>query len=73
MNILPLLCQLDEVYHDGNLDTYEQTLQTVAQQVHKLLPGFTVAYAEIYTVGSEREPLGSMRHVLLPLPERNGQ
>jgi len=73
--ILTRLQELDRLYHADtfDLEAYEQTWQIVQQWVRQVFPCFTIAYAEIYTAGSEREPLGSMRHVLLPLPERNGQ
>ena len=61
-----LLSDLDRIYHECSLDTYEQTLQEVEQQVNQMLPGFTIAYAEIATVGSERYLHAGMRHVLLP-------
>lgn len=62
--ILPLLCQLDEVYHT-DLAAYEKQWQLVALQVETLCPGFTLAYGEVYTQGQERIPTGSMRHVLV--------
>ncbi len=68
-NILTSLAQLDSLYFAGNLQAYEQTWLEVTQQIEQTLPGFTLAYAEISNAGEEREPLGSMRHVLLPLPD----
>ena len=64
--ILEALGELDRTYHQDSLAEYEKTWQRVDQQVQQTLPGFTIAYVEIYTAGSDREPLGSMRHVLLP-------
>lgn len=61
-----ILTDLDRLYSSNSLEEYEQTLQKVTQQVETLYPGFTIAYAEIYTAGSERSLHGSMRHVLLP-------
>ena len=72
-DILPLLQDLDRLYCSNTLTEYEQTLQTVAEQVAQTFPGFTIAYAEIYTAGSERYQHGGMRHVLLPQPERKDQ
>ena len=66
-----LLQDLDCLYRSDALAEYEQTLQTAAEQVSQTFPGFTIAYAEIYTVGSDRYAHGGMRHVLLPLPEQN--
>jgi hypothetical protein len=72
MQPIPTLLQdLDRLYRSYSLAEYEQTLQTVEQQVQQLYPGFTIAYAEIATAGAEREPHGGMRHVLLPLHEKN--
>ena len=72
-SILDNLAVLDSLYDAGSLAAYEQAWQSVVQEVHTCLPGFTVAYAEIYTAGYERNAHGGMRHVLLPLSERNGQ
>ena len=69
-HILTSLRELDSLYHTGTLRKYEQTWQTVEQQVQQSFPGFTIAYAEIYTAGAEREAHGGMRHVLLPKPAR---
>jgi hypothetical protein len=71
--ILTLLHELDCCYRSGSLEAYEHNWQIVAAQVNQTFPGFTIAYAEIYTVGSEREAHGGMRHVLLPKPERSTQ
>jgi len=60
-----LLQDLERLYSSDSLREYEQTLQTVAQQVETLFPGFTIAYAEIYTIGEDRQQHGGMRHVLL--------
>ena len=74
MQSIPLyLHELDRLYHESSLAEYEQTLQTYEQQVQQTFPGFTIAYAEIATVGRERDLHGGMRHVLLPQQERNGQ
>ncbi len=70
--ILLLLARLDELYRADNLDAYEQCWQEVCQRIELLFPGFTLAYAEIYTAGQERVAHGSMRHVLLPT-ERNAK
>ena len=66
--LLTRLHDLDTLYHSGSLQAYEQTWQSVEQQVQQTFPGFTIAYAEIHNAGSEREAHGGMRHVLLPQP-----
>lgn len=71
--ILTSLAELDSLYYPGNFQAYEQAWQILCQEVEQTFPGFTIAYAELYNAGSEREPLGSVRHVLAPLPERNAQ
>ena len=68
-DIATLLQELDTLYTATALDEYEEAIRTVEQQVQETFPGFTIAYAEIYTAGADREPLGSMRHVLLPQQE----
>ena len=65
-DILTLLQNLDRLYCSETLSEYEQILHTIEQQVKQTFPGFTVAYAEIYTAGSERYQHGGMRHVLVP-------
>ncbi len=66
-NIPVILKELDRLYHADTLEIYEQTWQRVEQQVRLVLPGFTIAYAEVYLAGLEREAHGGMRHVLFPL------
>ena len=68
-HILIDLQELDRIYRSASIEAYEQTWQSVEQQVQQTFPGFTIAYAEIYTVGSEREAHGGMRHVLLPIKD----
>jgi cystathionine beta-lyase/cystathionine gamma-synthase len=46
------LCELDELYHAAQLSSYENALQKALMQVQQALPGFTIAHAEIYTMGS---------------------
>ncbi len=72
-HILPLLQELDQLYYSDSLEEYEKTLQVVAEQVEQAFPGFTIALAEIYTLGADRDLHGGMRHVLFPRSERNGQ
>jgi hypothetical protein len=67
--ILARLQELDTLYRSFPLAAYEETWQAVAQEVSQQFSGFTVAYAEIYTAGSEREAHGGMRHVLLPIKD----
>lgn len=71
--VLASLRELDCLYQAENLETYEQTWQHVEQIIQHIFPGFTIAYAELYTAGQERTAHGGMRHVLVPLPERNTQ
>jgi hypothetical protein len=65
-HILTQLQELDNLYCSDSFEVYDKTWQTVEQQVQQTLPGFTIAYAEIYNSGNERKALGGMRHVLLP-------
>lgn len=67
--LLTRLQELDTLYHTSSLEAYEQTWQSVEQQVRHMFPGFTIAYAEIYTAGNERRAHGGMRHVLLPIKD----
>jgi|GEM_PF-2162860 len=64
--ILILLHKLDCLYRSDSLAEYEQCWQEATKQVETIFPGFTVAYAEIYTAGQERKANGGMHHVLLP-------
>lgn len=66
------LAELDELYYTASLTLYEATLQRVIAQLEHILPGFTIALAEIYTVGSEHKAHGGMRHVFMPV-ERSAQ
>jgi hypothetical protein len=67
-DILVSLQELDRLYHADALRAYEQTWQTVEQQVRLAFPGFTIAYAEIFTAESERRAQEGMHHVLFPKP-----
>lgn len=69
-HIVLMLHQLDDVYHTGGLETYEQCWQRIASHVAHLYPGFTLAYAEIATAGEDRYSHGGMRHVLVPQQEQ---
>lgn len=62
------LQELDRLYHSDTLAEYETKWQIVAQQIQQEFSGLTIAYAEIFNAGSEREAHGGMRHVLLPKP-----
>lgn len=66
------LQELDELYYTASLALYEATLQLTIAQLEYILPGFTIALAEIYTIGSERETHGGMCHVFMPV-ERSAQ
>jgi hypothetical protein len=69
-DILNSLQELDRLYRADALDfeAYERIWQSVEQQVHLVLPGFTIAYAEVFMAGQVREAHGGMRHVLFPKP-----
>ncbi len=69
--ILTLLQELDLTYHQDSLAEYERKYQAAEHQVRQTLPGFTLAYAEIYTAGSSRSADGRMTHVLLPIPSED--
>lgn len=58
--------ELDELYYTAPLALYEATLQLAIAQLERILPGFTIAFAEIYTAGAERRALGGMCHVVMP-------
>ncbi len=66
-DILVSLQELDRLYGSSSLTEYESMWQSVEQQVRFVLPGFTIAYAEVYMAGQERQAHGGMRHVLFPL------
>ena len=68
-HILTSLLELDRLYHEDSLDAYENLWQETARLVRQTLPGFTIAYAELYNSGIDRKPDGSLRHVLLPKPQ----
>ena len=72
LNIAQQLEELDELYYTASLTLYEATLQLEIAQLQHILPGFTIAFAEIFTVGAEREQHGGMRHVFIPI-ERSAQ
>ena len=60
------LYELDELYYTAPLAIYESALQSAINQLEQAFPGFTVAFAEIYTTGSKRQAHGGMRHVIMP-------
>lgn len=64
--IFTLLHELDRLYRSDSLEVYETRWQIVAQQIQQVLPGFTIAYAELYNSGIFHLPDGSMHHVLVP-------
>jgi hypothetical protein len=64
--------ELDELYYTASLALYEATLQLAISQLERMLPGFTIAFAEIFAIGAEREQHGGMRHVIMPV-ERSAQ
>ena len=60
------LQELDQSYHAGDFDQYEQYWLIACHHAEHFFPGFTIAYAELYNTGKERTSDGSMRHVLVP-------
>ena len=69
-HILTNLQELDRLYHEDSLDAYEKLWQQTARLVRHTLPGFTIAYAELYNSGMSRLSDTAMRHVLVPVPEQ---
>ena len=63
------LQELDRLYHAGDFEAYEQSWLIACHHAERYFPGFTIAYAELYTSGNDRIPDGSMHHVLLPKPQ----
>ena len=63
------LQELDRLYHTGDLEQYEQYWLIACHHAEHFFPGFTIAYAELYTLGIERTSDGSMLHVLVPKPQ----
>lgn len=61
------LHELDELYYTAPVAVYEATLRSAAKQLQQVLPDFTIAFAEIYITGAERQAHGGMRHVLAPV------
>jgi hypothetical protein len=61
------LQELDQLYHEGDLDVYEQYWQRACQHAERFFPGFTIAYAELYNSGTARSSDGLLRHVLVPV------
>lgn len=52
--IFTLLQELDRLYTSDTLQEYETTWLIATQQIEQSVPGFTIAYAEIFTAGAER-------------------
>ena len=67
--ILQSLHELDRLYREDSLEAYEKQWQETARLVKRLLPGFTIAYAELYNSGISRLSDAAMSHVLVPVPE----
>ena len=61
------LQELDQLYNAGDVDQYEQYWLIACQHAEHFFPGFTIAYAELFNSGSEREAHSGMRHVLVPI------
>ena len=66
-HIYLFLHELDQLYHAGDLDLYEQYWLKACQHAEHFFPGFTIAYAELYNASSERELHGGVRHVLVSI------
>lgn len=66
-HIYIFLQELDQLYNAGDVDQYEQYWQKACQHAEHFFPGFTIAYAELFNSGSERDAHGGMRHVLVPI------
>jgi hypothetical protein len=66
--ILPLLRQLDEVYHAGNLDDYEQCWQEAALQIECLFPGFTLFGQAFYLLCNIFPPPTILLMVVFEMP-----
>ncbi len=64
--LFALLAELDQLYTTETLTEYEEAIQTVERKVQSVCPGFTIAYAELATVGEKRTLSGAMAHVLVP-------
>lgn len=64
--LLTRLLELDSLYASDSLSEYEKLWKVVEQQIRDTHPGFTLAYAEVYLTGQQREAHGGMRHVLVP-------
>jgi hypothetical protein len=60
------LRKLDELYYSAPTLEYEKFLKEVVEGLKVTLPDFTVAYAEIWTIGPERHHEGRMAHVFVP-------
>ena len=68
--ILTHLQELDHLYHEDTLDEYEKQCQATARLVRQTLPGFIIAYAELYNSGIFRLSDAAISHVLVPIPEQ---
>jgi hypothetical protein len=69
-HILTSLQELDRLYQQDSLDAYETLWQETARLVRRILPGFTIAYAELYNSGISRLSDAAMCHVLVPIPQQ---
>lgn len=64
------LLDLDQLYTEESLSSYEQAREKLEAQIRNLIPGFTLAYAiEIGTVGAGEKTYqhGGVAHVLFPI------
>src|SRR6266487_5725469 len=68
-HILANLQALDRLYREESLEAYERLWQETARLIRHELPGFTIAYAELYNSGMSRLSDAAMSHVLVPLAD----
>ncbi len=68
-HILTNLQALDQLYREDSLEAYEWLWQATARLVRQTLPGFIIAYAELYNSGIFRLSNAAMSHVLVPIPQ----
>jgi hypothetical protein len=60
------LRELDELYDTPTFGNYEAQWRLVAKEIERDYPGFSLAYAQVFTTGIRRVTRGEYRHVLVP-------
>lgn len=63
------LQMLDNLYYSVPTAEYEKALREVEAGLKTTMPDFTIAFAELHTVGPERYHEGRMAHVFVPKKE----